>query len=191
MNLWVGRELEHAARLLAIIAIGEFLPMTQWGSYSLILGVGRPRLLAVIILIEDATALALAFVLARPYGVAGICIAFALTGTLGRGVAQLVCACRLTDVSLRRYVARALLPPMAAAMPSAALLAALIWWRPPATWSQLFGYAGLYTVAYALSGSMLVPRDVLMSLQAKVYRAIGSLARRSTVDAPIGARGQD
>ena len=46
LDLWMGRALLGAWPLLVILGLGELLAMSQWITYSMILGMGRHKLTA-------------------------------------------------------------------------------------------------------------------------------------------------
>ncbi|HMB96168.1 MAG TPA: hypothetical protein VKK61_09030, partial [Tepidisphaeraceae bacterium] len=79
---------------------------------------------------------------------AGVCLAVALPGTLGRGILPMIYGCRVLDVSLWRYLLRALVPPIAAIALPAAGTQLLIWWHEPQNWLELFCYGGIFSFSY-------------------------------------------
>ena len=156
ITLWIGPGMESAGVLLAVLALGELLPLSQWLSYSVVLGMGRHRELAWFSILENALIVALVFVLVRPFGVPGVCVALAVPGALCRGFFQLVYSCWLMQVSPWGYARTALAPACAAALVPAALLAALTLWKTPATWWELFGCAVVFGTAYLVSGCLVL-----------------------------------
>src|SRR5439155_9488004 len=66
LRLWTG--LLAAYPLLLILALGELLPMSQWLTYSMILGKGRHKVLAWASMIEIAAAAGGALLLAGLFG---------------------------------------------------------------------------------------------------------------------------
>jgi O-antigen/teichoic acid export membrane protein len=150
--LWMGPEFGQDFPLLAILALGEALPMAQWLTYSIILGMGRHRALAYFSILESLMAIPLAIALAQPYGLMGVCLAFAIPGTLCRGVFQMLYACRLAEISVGRYFIRALVPPLVISLAPAAGLALLAGWHQPQSWLELFAFGGGFTLCFGLFG---------------------------------------
>lgn len=148
ITLWMGPGMESAGVLLAILALGELLPLSQWISYSVVLGMGRHRELAWFSILENILVAVLVFALVRRFGVAGVCVALAVPGALCRGVLQLVYSCRLLHVSPWDYAVRVIAPACAAALAPSALLAALSLWNPPLTWLELLASSAVYAVTY-------------------------------------------
>ena len=149
---WMGPTLAaSSAPLLAILALGEALPMSQWITHGLILGMGRHRPLALANLAECVAAVALAFGLAGPFGLAGVCVAFAVPATLARGVFQLAYGCKLLGLSAGGYC-RSVLP----AGLGVALLPSLMLWvattlAPPRSDGGLLLHGSAYTALFGLA----------------------------------------
>jgi O-antigen/teichoic acid export membrane protein len=161
--LWIGPQMALAFPLLVVLAVGETLPMAQWITYSIILGMGRHRVLAYLSILENLVAIPLAIAMAEPFGLIGVCLAFTIPGALCRGVFQLIYACRVARLSLWRYVTRALLPPLVLACIPAAGLAILTGWHVPASWLELFAYGSAYTLCYGMFVLLLMKLGGLAS----------------------------
>jgi O-antigen/teichoic acid export membrane protein len=181
VTLWMGENLRAAAWLLLILALGELLPMSQHATSSTILALGRHRFMACLGLAENGVAIGLGVLLSRSYGLPGVCLAFAVTGAVCRGVIQAVYGCQLLDVPLRLYFARAVLPPLLAAAPPALLLGVLVSWREPQSWLELAVFAAVYGLAYAsIAGLVVAPpalRSRLMGCCTLSKRAVSRLRR--------------
>lgn len=157
LNLWIGRELEHAAFWLTILAIGQVLPMSQWVTRGVVLATGQHRVLACVGLAENVLGAAASMVLVRYYGPTAICVCFAVCAALGRGACQVVYGCRLMQVPAREYVYQVLLRPAAGAALPLALLALLVHWQGTPNWAALLGETSAYSLTYlALLGWMLL-----------------------------------
>jgi O-antigen/teichoic acid export membrane protein len=156
ITLWIGPGYESSALLLAVIALGETLPMSQHVSRTVILGMGLPRVLAVVNLVENLVAITTATAVARPFGLMGVALTYAVCGAVGRGVVQVVLACRLVGLPVRTYVARAVLPALAVVAVPAAGLALLASWRPPSSWVELIAYGSAYSGCYLSATYALV-----------------------------------
>jgi O-antigen/teichoic acid export membrane protein len=157
LALWVGEKLEaNAAELLCIVALGEVLPLSQTITRGIVLGMGRPRLLAWVGIAENALAIPLGLVLARPFGVAGVCVAFAVAAILFRGIFQLVYASRLIEVPLWRYVLEGLLPALPLAALPALGLALVSRAHPPESWLALIAMTVVFSVCYVLPWAALL-----------------------------------
>jgi O-antigen/teichoic acid export membrane protein len=159
ITLWVGPALAAAAGLLLILAVGEVLPMSQWVTYSIMLGMGRHKVPACVSVVENVVVITLALLLAGPYGLAGVCVAIAVPGMVCRGLIQVVHACHVLGVPLRTYARQALLPPLAAAALPGAGLAVLTLASPPTTWAGLITCGLLYGSGYAVCGVLFLGDD--------------------------------
>jgi O-antigen/teichoic acid export membrane protein len=152
IRLWMGPELAPSAYpLLLILMAGELLPMSQWITYSMILGKGRHRVLAVGCILEIAVAAPLAALAANHYGLPGVCVTLAIPAALCRGVWPMVFACRILQVPLPVYLVRALLPALlVAAGPIVLLSLATSYWLP-GSWPAMFVFGGVFMALYSWS----------------------------------------
>ncbi len=175
ITLWMGPSLAYSAGLLTILALGEVLPMSQWVTYSILLGMGRHRVPAIVAVLENVVVIGAALALAHPYGLAGVCLAVAVPGALCRGLIQLLYACHVLHVSPGTYLRRTLLPPLASAVLPALGLAALTRCSIPTSWAQLIAYGALYGAAYAAFGLFFVGDDRLRQrLLGLARKAVGN-----------------
>ncbi|HVT88191.1 MAG TPA: oligosaccharide flippase family protein [Tepidisphaeraceae bacterium] len=156
ITFWMGPALAGASGAAGILALGEILPMSQWVTYSILLGRDRHRVVACASLIETVVVIVLGLLLARSFGIAGVCLGLAIPGTLGRGVLPIVYCCGVLNVSVQRYFMHALMPPILAITVPAAGMAALLRQRPPNNWLELFCYGGVFGLAYSITSSIIV-----------------------------------
>ncbi len=150
LDLWVGAKYESTHTLLVVLVLGELLPMSQWVAYSMILGMNKHKLTACLGILENVAAVTLALLLAKPYGLFGICVAVAAPGTICRGIVQLVYACRLVQLPLATYARSALLPAVLLALPPAAVLFLLLQIGDPTSWLSLFACTLAFGLVYVL-----------------------------------------
>jgi O-antigen/teichoic acid export membrane protein len=149
IRLWMGRDLEgSAAPLLVILLAGELLPMSQWITYSMILGKGRHKVLALSAMLEIAVAAPMALLAADSYGLTGVCLALAIPAALCRGVYPMIFACHMLEVPVWTYVGRTMLPVIAMAAGPILLLGVVTRYWLPGNWLELILLAGAFTVLY-------------------------------------------
>jgi O-antigen/teichoic acid export membrane protein len=152
MALWIDPDMATGAiLLLVILTAGEFLPISQWLTYSMILGMAKHRLSAIVNLAEGLVAVVAAILLVRPMGVVGVCIAFAVAGFICRGVFQVVYGCYLIKVPLSQYLVEAMLRPVLAAVIPTALLYAAVTLHQPATWMTLILYTAAFSMVFIMT----------------------------------------
>jgi O-antigen/teichoic acid export membrane protein len=146
--LWIGPSQIEAARLLTILALGHFLSFAQRVTFSMILGMGRHKFMALVGLGQSVLATVLAVLAVPAFGLAGVALAFVTGDLLGHGVIQLLYGCKLTHVRVRHYLQRSLLAPMAvAAGPALGLVALTNWWMPD-SWPGLILSAAAFSICY-------------------------------------------
>jgi hypothetical protein len=80
----------------------------------------------------------------------------AVTAGLFRGLLVMLYACRVIELSVWRYLRRALLPALGSALLPAAGLAALTTWHTPTSWPQLFGFGAVYGFLYLAAMVLLL-----------------------------------
>lgn len=156
LKLWMGAEVAASATpVLRILIAGEALAMSQWLTFSIILGKARHRALALSSLSEGVIAATGGALAARYFGVIGVSLVFAAAAFSCRGVFQIIYGSRMLDVPVRTYIGRAIAIPMLVAIPPAALLLALTMVHAPSNWFELFsmgaGFVTVYGVAAILS----------------------------------------
>ncbi len=161
--LWMGPDLAIASRWLTILALGQVLPMSQWVTHGMVLALSRHRFMALVSLAESGVAAGLALLLVGPYGLDGVCIAFALCSVVSRGLVQGLYGCRLVQLPVGQYVQRVLgRVLLGAALP----LAALAWLantHAPTSWLTLTAVTAAFSLVYLLGmAAVLLPRDVVL-----------------------------
>jgi O-antigen/teichoic acid export membrane protein len=155
VRLWVGDMAGPSTRLLAILAIGELLPMSQSVSSGVILGMGRHRELSWLSILENVLAVALGVAVARPFGLIGVAIVFAVTGAICRGLAQLVYACRVVNLPVFEYLWRSVLPVTSAAVVPAMMLWGMNRFLAPRTWIPFLACLATYSACWTVAGVLL------------------------------------
>jgi O-antigen/teichoic acid export membrane protein len=194
--LWMGAKGpqivdEGAARLLDVLVIGEVIPMSQWVTYSMILGMARHKLSAVLAVVEVALMVGLMVALVHPMGLMGICIAVAIAGTLCRGVFQILYGCHLIRLSLWRYTIEALLRPVVLAAPTGVVLYLVAQRYPADTWIKLAAYGLVFSLVYfggalVLLGGADQVRAYLSRKRAERAAAEIADASEASIDAVAG-----
>jgi O-antigen/teichoic acid export membrane protein len=155
VTLWVGDSAGRSSQLLVILTLGELLPMSQWVSHGIILGMGRHRELAWLSIVEAVLAVASGIAVARPFGLTGVGLVFAITGALCRGVAQLIYACHVVGIPVSEYLRRSVLPAISAATIPAAGLYCTVVLLVPRTWEAFLICLATYTVCWTVTGVLL------------------------------------
>jgi O-antigen/teichoic acid export membrane protein len=164
IGLWMGAALTPAATLLAILAFGDLLPMSQTLTGSLIQGMARHKVLAWLGLAEIGMGLLLTGLLlltvprfwpgpwfglpAELTPLAALCCAMAISASWCRGVLVIAYGCHVTSVVWRDYCRRALLPAALLAFGPTVGLAAASAWHRPATWPELIAYGLAFSLVY-------------------------------------------
>ncbi|HEY4751191.1 MAG TPA: oligosaccharide flippase family protein [Steroidobacteraceae bacterium] len=143
---WWQHGLQDAAyRPLLILMLGETLPMSQWLTYSVLLGAGRQRALALLAVSEGALSLPLIVGLIGSGGVTGVSVAVALAAFVARGAAYWVYGCRMLRVSLIAYTREVFVPVTLAAAPAIIVLYAGVAALHPQSFGSIFALGLVYS----------------------------------------------
>jgi O-antigen/teichoic acid export membrane protein len=173
LDLWTHGRLPQAWPVLTVLILGEVLPMSQWVTYSMVLGMNRHRLWACMGIVEAVSVISLGLTVGATHGLLGVAACVAVPACICRGIVPLVYGCRILDVSLWRYGAQSLLPAGAALALPITLLAGLTAWAPPANWFSLFGYGAAYGVCFLLiAGPILLGLDLARTQGKAVMRRL-------------------
>jgi O-antigen/teichoic acid export membrane protein len=156
LELWTHGRLPLAAPVLLVLILGEVLPMSQWVTYCMVLGMNRHRPWACMGLLEAASVISLALTVGQAHGLVGVAVTVAVPAAVFRGLVPMVYACRILGVPLWRYAAQALAPALATVAVPAAGLALVTAWSAPANWFALVGYAAAYGVAFLLAAGVVL-----------------------------------
>ena len=103
LTLWQPLIPATAYSLMVILMLGEVLPMSQWLTYSIIVGSQRHRMLAYLAIGEAIVVSLSSWLLLDVWGLAGVSLGIALTGFATRGVVPWLICGRVLQVSKRRY----------------------------------------------------------------------------------------
>ncbi|MEQ1757828.1 MAG: oligosaccharide flippase family protein [Vicinamibacterales bacterium] len=174
IGLWMGSEFAYASLFLVIIVLGELLPMTQSLTGSIILATARHGPLARLAVIESLISIVAIALVARPFGLVGVCIALAIPQAMFSGIATLYYGCKVADVSVTRYLADAMSPAIMAMSVPVALLWLVAVNRMPTRWSELIVVTIGYGIVFmASSWFVLKPvfaQRALLDLRAVLFR---------------------
>jgi O-antigen/teichoic acid export membrane protein len=153
LDLWTQGTLPQAWPVLLVLIGGELVPLSQWVTYSMVLGMGRHRLWAGMSVLEAVSVLGLGLTVGARHGLLGVAFCLAGPACLCRGLVPLWSGCRLLGLSLRDYLRQIAWPALVAVTPPAVLLALVVCWLPPQHWNwPLLGVcAAGYGLAFLLS----------------------------------------
>lgn len=154
LHVWQRDRLNDAYLPLLILVAGETLPMSQWLTYSLVLGKSRHRFLALVSILEGIVMVTLTLPAVQHYGVIGGCIGAAIPAFVFRGIVRWLYGCRLLSVSPWRYVRHVFLPVTPIAAVPILISFYTLSHAAPDTWAGLvlggLFYAATYTLAFGV-----------------------------------------
>jgi O-antigen/teichoic acid export membrane protein len=149
IHWWQHGSQDAAYPLLVILVLGECLPISQWLTYSVLLGANRQRTLGLLSVLEAVILLPIMMALIGWVDLFGVSVAVALAAFLARGLLQWLYGCRLLKVSVLSYCKRVFAPvTLFAILPIAALYVVTAWVSPD-TFRGTFLLGGAYCMVYA------------------------------------------
>jgi O-antigen/teichoic acid export membrane protein len=165
INIWQHGSQNAAYPLLLILLAGEVLPMSQWVTYSQIVGAQRQKFLAYTSAAEGVLAVGASAVLLPRFGLTAACIGISVVATVIRGIWLWWLGCRLLGVPLSAYLQRVFMPVTAlAALPIAAAFFASRWLQIE-SWRELLAVGAAYALIFAaLLGGFLLGRERLRAM---------------------------
>jgi O-antigen/teichoic acid export membrane protein len=170
-----------AGQVLAILAITTVLAAPQWLFSSVLYGISRHRIIAILRIVEGVVNLGLSILLVQLIGLPGVALGMAIPSIVIVVLVLPFFAARAIGLDLRRYHAEAYLRPLLAILPVAALA---LWMRahwPAGGLVAFFGQVALLCLCYAPFAFALVlsaseRRQVVQRLRLPAFLAGGSRA---------------
>ncbi len=150
IHCWQHGSQDGSYRLMIVLLAGQILPMSQWITYSILVGSNRHRLVGALAIFELIAVAGLATIAVHYMGLLAVCAAVALSGFLTRGVIQMVAGCRLLKIAVGRYVRQVFVPVSMASAPPIAILAIATIWVGPRSFAAIGVLGAGYSILFAL-----------------------------------------
>src|ERR1700683_3512919 len=175
IEVWVGAHYLSSYLVLVILSVPRTLYLAQSPSTKILLGMGRHRTLATVLLLEGGINILLSILLSRHFGIAGVALGTAIPLTVTSVFFLPRHVCHELDISLRTFLTQAYFLPLTLCVP---LVGVLLFMRkefPAAHYSSLVIQVAcgglLYCVGLALA--LLAPkRPAGMKLWAALIRGV-------------------
>ena len=136
---WMGASYAmQAAPVLVVLAIGRMFWFAQAGTGEILLGVGRHKQLAVINIITGVLSFVGGMALIRSHGLFGMAVGASIPLVIVQGIIIPIYTSRALDIAGSDYVKEAIVRPVLATLPYAALLALAMRFYPPHTLPTVF-----------------------------------------------------
>lgn len=150
IEIWQRGSQNAAYVLLVILMAGEVLPISQWVTYSQIVGALRQRVLAYFSLLEALLASLACFLLLPRYGLTGACLGIAAVASLARGLMRWWYGCRLLRIGMGLYARKVYLGVTTRAVFPIALAWLVAHWIEPSNWTSILWLGAAYAAAFAM-----------------------------------------
>jgi O-antigen/teichoic acid export membrane protein len=176
IHWWQHGSQDAAYPLLFILVLGECFPMSQWLTYSVLVGANRQRTLGLLSICEAVIMVPLMLALVDGADLSGVSAAVAFAAFLIRGLLQWLYGCKLLKMSALSYSKRVFLPVTLFAIPPIAALYAVTARVSPETFRGIFLLGAAYCVVYvAVMGVALLGPSRLRVLMVGVRPGSGSV----------------
>ena len=149
--LWMGDEYRFTSYLLVILITGEAIPIAQLVTASVLQGMGKQKALAICGIFEISGIVLLNYVSAGPFGLVGVCYAFAIPALCTRGIAQMIIGCRAVGLPLKQYIIQVLLFSILPAIVPCAMAFAYTYYMSINSWFEFVAASIVYTLVFFAS----------------------------------------
>ncbi len=153
IEAWVGGRYVPAYSVLVVLIIPRTLYAAQATSTKLLLGMGRHRVLASVLLLEGAANLILSLLLVRRFGILGVALGTAIPMALTSVLFLPHHVCHILDLPLSTFLARAYKLPVLLCIPMAGVLGFIAHEFPSSSYIAVMMQVGTGALVY---GTMLV-----------------------------------
>ncbi len=138
ITVWVGAKYLSSYPVLLVLMVSKTLFLAQSSSTRMLVGLGRLRLLTLVIALDGAANLVLSIVLLRHWGIIGVALGTAIPLACTSLFFLPQYLCRLLDIPLHGFLRQAYLLPLGL---TSAMTAELLFLRQ---FFQSHGYGGLF-----------------------------------------------
>jgi O-antigen/teichoic acid export membrane protein len=122
LTLWVGSEYTQYGPLVSLLAVATVLGASQWPAAEVLLGMGRPRVVAITACASGVANIALGALLLTWFGLTGVAVSAVATMAVGSLGVVIPAANRVLQVPARTLLREAWLPPGVASAAAACVL---------------------------------------------------------------------
>ena len=122
IEVWVGAHYLSSYLVLVILSVPRTLYLAQSPSTKILLGMGRHRTLATVLLLEGGINILLSILLSRHFGIAGVALGTAIPLTVTSVFFLPRHVCHELDISLRTFLTQAYFLPLTLCVPLVGVL---------------------------------------------------------------------
>ncbi len=174
LHVWMGPRY-GAGTLMALIAVGNFLPLTQRPSNHVLIGLNRHGRVGWASLAVACVGVVAAVLALGPFhgGLIAAALSLVIPYSIGNGLFVMIYACRCVGVPFTRYLRQVFLPPVLWGIPLAAWLLTdrMIFAHSPAL-GLAVGLAGSVALMLPIYWFAVLPQSVRDQVQRKISRVL-------------------
>lgn len=164
LRAWVGAPYDQYAYLVVILTLASLIDTSQWPAGAILQGIGRHRLLAIIVLGAAFANLGLSLGLVRVLGLAGVALGTLIPATIEGLFFVLPYVMRVNRINYRTILTEIYLPAFLPALPMAITLYVLREIAQPVSLFSIAAVGGIgllvYVIGYMVFGAGRVEREL-------------------------------
>lgn len=164
LRAWVGAPYDQYAYLVVILTLASLIDTSQWPAGAILQGIGRHRLLAIIVLGAAFANLGLSLGLVRVLGLAGVALGTLIPATIEGLFFVLPYVMRVNRINFRTVLTEIFLPAFLPALPMAITLYGLREIVQPVSLFSIAAVGGIgllvYVIGYMIFSAGRVERDL-------------------------------
>lgn len=181
LTIWVGPAYSNYAYLVLILTSASLIDTSQWPGSSVLQGMSRHRVLAIMSLGSALANLGLSIVWVRSFGLVGVALGTLIPTSVESLCFVLPYAMRVNGVNFRTAISEMFLPALVPAVPTVIVLYGLREITQPASFISIAIVGGIgllvYGAAYLLMGANVSERQMIHRLAQNSLRFVGARFR--------------
>jgi O-antigen/teichoic acid export membrane protein len=154
IEVWVGSRYVSSYSVLALLIVPKSIYLAQSTSTRILLGMGRHRTLAFVLLLEGVANVILSVLLLLPFGVIGVALGTAIPLSFTSLYFLPRHVCRHLNIALGSFLSRSYLIPIAVCVPLATVLLIMGNQAPAHSYAALLMQVGCGAVVYGAALSL-------------------------------------
>jgi O-antigen/teichoic acid export membrane protein len=152
IGMWMGHEfMGPSGSVLAVLAITQMISAPHFVMTTLLYGISRPRVIAVLRVCEAIANLALSITLAQTMGLVGVALGTLIPHAIVVLIVLPLRVCPIVGLSVGTYYMSTYGRPLLAAVPFAAGAWAVATYHPPKNFLEFFALVGALSAVYLAS----------------------------------------
>lgn len=164
ITLWMGQEYAGSSVILSILTVSVLAHLLEMPAHTMLLGLGKHRIVALFTLAQALVNVALSVALVRPYGLQGVALGTTIPMVAFTFIALFVYLKKYLQVPIGEYVKRSMLMPFLIQTPFVGLLLVIRLYAQPVGLLEHYNRASSLLIFFAEIAAALIPYGALAFL---------------------------